>query len=326
MSEKDHSGAAPVSAKLLVARLTAELQAAEQVRATERLVLHDGGGREDRELYDARAEILRLLALRLDMTVSRLRLDLPLLQLQEADAVWLTDAARRLAADEPFAYVAGRTDFAGISIRVGPGVLIPRPDSEVLVWQAARIIGQEASESRSWTVLDIGTGSGALALALQHAVAQTWPRLGLRILGTERSLEALAWARLNRREQGREESFELVACDLLPEPQMAADWRADMVLSNPPYIPHAALRGLEHSVREYEPHEALDGGPDGLDCYRRLAALLPAWMRAGAHLLLEHGDRQQTEVEAIMTQGPFVLERRLQDLAGRPRALWLRHV
>lgn len=324
MSEKALPEQKPVSAKLLVARLTAELQTAEQTRLTERLILRDGAGRMDREPGDARAEILRLLALRLDMTVSRLRLDLPLLELKAADAAWLTAAARRLAADEPFAYVAGQTDFAGIVVRVGPGVLIPRPDSEVLVLQAARIIGQESREAKSWTVFDIGTGSGALALALLHAVEQTWPRLKLHVFGTENSLEALAWARLNRREQGREESFELVACDLLPETGTAVKRQADMVLSNPPYVPHASLRGLERSVREHEPHEALDGGPDGLDYYRRLAALLPARMRPGAHLLLEHGDRQQAEVEGILTAGPFFLERRLQDLAGRPRALWLR--
>ncbi|MDI9470376.1 MAG: peptide chain release factor N(5)-glutamine methyltransferase [Bacillota bacterium] len=324
MDERSIPSSGPVSAKQLLDRLTQQLKAAEEAREAGKLTVRTASRSEDRDFVDARTEVLRLLALRLDMKVSRLRLDLPQLQLSAEDAAWLEEACGRLAADEPFAYVAGQTDFAGLVIHVGPGVLIPRPDSEVLVWQAARIIGQEARPGRPWTVLDLGTGSGALSLALHRAVSQAWPQLKLRILGTDLSPEALDWAKRNRQAQGLEEDFTLIACDLLPEPQLAARWQADMVLCNPPYVTRSGLRFLDASVRDHEPREAFDGGPDGLDYYRRLAVELGPWLRPGAHLLVEHSDRQQAEVEAIFKAESFTVEKRLQDLAGRPRALWLR--
>src|SRR6185312_2737248 len=184
--------------------------------------------------------------------------------------------ARRLAR-EPLAYITGRKGFWSLDLKVGPGVLVPRPETETLIETALSLYPDRAAPL---AIADLGTGSGALLAAalveFPHAQGTAF----------ERSPEALAYARDNLAAFGARAHL------------LAADWASagddgfDLILSNPPYIPRADIAGLAPEVRQFEPLAALDGGPDGLDAYRSLAGLLPRLMRPGAAALLELGRGQ----------------------------------
>lgn len=207
----------------------------------------------------------------------------------------------RREAGEPLAYLLGEKEFHGLPLAVGPAVLVPRPDTETLVdWALERLDpGQPAD------VVDLGTGSGAIALAVARA------RPAARLSAVDASGDALAWARRNGQALG-----------------LAVDWqhgdwwrplagrRFDMALSNPPYIaegdPHlAALR--------FEPALALTSGPDGLDALRAIIAGAPAHLTPGAWLLLEHGHTQAEPVVALLRAAGFNAVDTRHDLAGRAR-------
>jgi release factor glutamine methyltransferase len=212
---------------------------------------------------------------------------------------------RRRAAGEPLAYLTGQREFRGLTLGVEPSVLIPRPETEHLVdWALALRQGRLAGVARP-DVVDLGTGSGAIALAL----ASAWP--GARVTAVDRSAAALAVARRNG--------------DVL---RLAVDWRHgdwwgplaglsfDLALSNPPYVadgdPHLpALR--------YEPTEALVGGPDGLAALRAIVRAAPAHLRPGGWLLLEHGATQAEAVTGLLRSAGFTDVETRQDLAGHPR-------
>ena len=308
------------SAASLLSALAAEVEQGLAQRSQTRLVIRDRREQDDFDGPSARDQLLELLAQRLGRSRSALRMDLPRMQLDEQDAAWLEAAARRLAADEPLAYVAGEVDFAGLRFEVGPGVLIPRHDSEVLVWTAAKWLDRfwAEEEGTALTALDLCTGSACLAIALCQALREHQPELDLTVIATDRDATALDWARRNVERHGLEGVVRLEEADLMPSDRGLC---ARLVLCNPPYIAHAALRGLEPSVRDFEPLTALDGGPDGLDFYRRLAEELPPYLAADALVLVEHGERQADDVVAIFEAGAFALQERLEDLAGRPRGL-----
>lgn len=212
----------------------------------------------------------------------------------------------RRAAGEPLAYLVGEREFHGLSLQVGPAVLVPRPDTETLVdWALALLAQAPLRDHPAPAVLDLGTGSGAIALAVRHAC----PRC--KVLATDRSAEALAQARANA---------ERLA---LPVEFRAGDWwqavagRAfDVVLSNPPYIaagdPH--LAALQH-----EPLQALTPGGDGLDAIRQIVAGAAPHLLPGAWLLLEHGWDQAEAVQALLRAGGFAEVQSRADLAGRLR-------
>jgi release factor glutamine methyltransferase len=206
---------------------------------------------------------------------------------------------------EPVAYITGTRDFWTISLSVGPGVLIPRPDSETLIEAAVeRFPDAEASLK----ILDLGTGPGTLLLA---ALAQ-WPEA--HGLGVDASSDALDYARRNAEllDLADRASFRL------------GNWadgvagEFDLILCNPPYI--AADESLPAEVREHEPDAALFAGPDGLDDYRVIAAQLPRLIAPGGMAAIETGATQAAAVSALLTaQGLNVAVRR--DLAGRDRCV-----
>ena len=214
----------------------------------------------------------------------------------------------RRAAREPLAYITGRKEFWSLEFQVGPGVLIPRPDSETLIEEALR---QFPDRSAPLRIVDLGTGSGALLIA---ALSEFPNATGI---GLDSSAEALAWAKLNATAHapGRAQMR-------LADWHDAPDNSFDLILSNPPYIPGADIEKLEAEVRLHEPRAALDAGPDGLDAYRALAGLLPRLLRPGAIAILEIGIGQAALVEPLFPG--LELLRIAPDLAGIPRALVLK--
>jgi release factor glutamine methyltransferase len=192
---------------------------------------------------------------------------------------------RRRAGREPLQYILGSQDFFGLDFEVSPGVLIPRHDTETLVQQAVNRCPAKA------TILDIGVGSGCIAVALAKTCADS------HVYGVDPSPKALELAQRNAERHGV--SVTLVKGSLF-EPFEGRKF--DLIVSNPPYIPTAELAGLQPEVRDYEPREALDGGPDGLDFYRRIIPSAPPYLEAGGWLLLEVGIGEAPDVLALFNE------------------------
>jgi release factor glutamine methyltransferase len=214
----------------------------------------------------------------------------------------------RRRAHEPVAYIVGERDFWTITLAVGPGVLIPRPDSETLIEAAVEHFGSAGPAS----VLDLGTGSGALLLA---ALAE-WPYA--RGLGVDRSDEALAIAASNAERLGLASRAALHAGDW----GQGIDGPFDLILCNPPYIESDAE--LAPEVREHEPAGALFAGPDGLDDYRRLAPDIARLLAPAGLAAVEIGWTQAEAVSGLFVQQGLATSVR-QDLGGRDRAILVRH-
>lgn len=222
------------------------------------------------------------------------------------EAVLASFETRRLAG-EPVARILGRREFWGLEFAVTPAVLDPRPDSETLVAAALDLLRGIAAPR----ILDLGTGSGCLLLAVLHE------RADARGLGVDISADALAVAQANA-----------AALGLAPRAEfLQADWTAgvagpfDLVLSNPPYIASAEIATLDRDVRDHDPRRALDGGADGLDAYRALALALAPVLKPGGHAVIELGVGQAAAVAALFDAGGFSATRTLADLAGVPRVL-----
>ena len=226
----------------------------------------------------------------------------------EQEQAFQTLIARR-AAREPLAYITGSKEVWSLDFKVGPGVLVPRPETETLVEASLAALPDRQAPLR---IGDLGTGTGALLLA---ALAE-FPKA--RGIGFERSAEALAYARSNLRSLGFEGRGEIIAADW----NDARDQNFDLIFSNPPYIPSAEILTLEPEVRLYEPRAALDGGTDGLDAYRTLAELLPRLLRPGAIAVLELGQGQAERVKSLF-RNLIVLDV-APDLAGNLRVLVLK--
>ena len=214
--------------------------------------------------------------------------------------------ARRLKR-EPVAYIVGRTGFWTIELEVGPGVLIPRADSESLIEAAIAHFGDRAPD----TVLDLGTGPGSLLLAAldQWASAQG--------LGVDASPEALGYARRNAEQLGLSDRAAFRQGDWAT----GIDGSFDLILCNPPYIEDAAQ--LDPDVAQWEPHSALFAGAEGLDDYRRLAPQITRLVAPGGIACIEHGAGQGPAVAALFAGGPFTISSR-SDLRGIDRCLVLR--
>jgi release factor glutamine methyltransferase len=212
----------------------------------------------------------------------------------------------RRAAHEPLAYITGHKGFWTLDLAVGAGVLVPRPETETLIEEAIRLV---ADRNAPLHIADLGTGTGALLLA---ALAEFPNATGM---GYEAAPQAFVWARRNaeRLMPGRAHIVQ-------------ADWAAaegpfDLVFSNPPYIANGEIARLAPDVRAFEPHAALDGGPDGLAAYRSLAAVLPGMLRPGGHAILELGAGQLDQVASLFAD--LRILHVTPDLAGIARALVL---
>lgn len=213
----------------------------------------------------------------------------------------------RRSAGEPIAYITGRRAFWNIELHVGPGVLVPRPDSEVLI--ASAIEHFEGSEGPA-RILDLGTGPGTLLLA----ALDVWP--SATGLGIDLSRRALSYAASNARRLGFEGRARFTPGDWA----RSLDERFDLILCNPPYVANDAALGP--GVREYEPDEALFAGEEGLDAYRVLAPQLPRLLAPGGLAAVEIGfDQAEAATKLLVCEG--LAARVANDLGGRPRAVLL---
>lgn len=240
----------------------------------------------------------------------------------------LREAVVRRAAGWPQAYAAGWAAFRGHWLQVDRRVLIPRPETEglvelVLEWARARGLadGPSGGQADGWSgaggvAADVGTGSGAIAvaLALEGPFDQVW--------AIDRSAGALAVARQNARRLGVEGRVTVVPGDLL-EPLEGR--QVDVVVSNPPYIATAELAELDASVRDFEPVPALDGGADGLEPTRRLAAAARRALAPGGLLALEVDSRRATASAVALEAAGFSAVAIAYDLFQRPRYVWAEH-
>jgi len=217
-------------------------------------------------------------------------------------------AIARRAAHEPLQHLTGTEDFHGLRLRVGPDVLIPRPETEGLVEWALEVLRDEPA----WLVADVGTGSGAIACAL----AQRMP--SLTILAIDRSLAALRVASRNVAALCLGQRVKLVAGDLL-EPIGPTRGPLDLVIANLPYIPTGVIGSLEPEVARFEPRDALDGGPDGMAAIRRLIAAAPERLRPRARLMMELGADQAGPVASLMAAEGFTGIEARRDLRGVER-------
>jgi release factor glutamine methyltransferase len=216
---------------------------------------------------------------------------------------------RRLT-HEPLQYLLGQVDFLGLRIRVGPGVLIPRPETELLIEELVR----HADKEQACRIVDMCTGSGCLALAAARALPEAT------VTGTDVSDEALAYARDNAtRNDIRNVRF---LKGHLYEPVKGE--RFHIILSNPPYVKTGDMEALQPEIRDWEPGEALDGGADGLDFYRRILSLAPAHLVKAGLVVLELGYDQAEEVSALAGASGFETLDVRKDFCGIERVMVLR--
>jgi len=225
----------------------------------------------------------------------------------------LADSLERLERGEPFPYVLGHWEFFGLELDVTPDVLIPRPETELLV-EKAIVWLQESSTPR--TIADVGTGSGAIAVALAANIPD------VHILATDISKKALEVAKKNARKFKVEKRIDFVECDLLPANSsfMHLTPPVDLICANLPYIPTETLRHLPIFGRE--PTLALDGGADGLELVRRLLSLAPEWLAPYGMMLLEvESSCAKQTLELAHNMFPEARINLHQDLARRDRLL-----
>jgi len=254
------------------------------------------------------ARLLMGAALQLDLTglitsISR--------RLATSETLALDGFARRRIAGEPVARILGWKEFWGLPLKLSASTLVPRPDTETVV-EAALEKARGLAPDRALRIADIGTGSGAILLALLHELPHAFG------IGTDISPEALRTARSNAVNLKLSSRAAFVACDYAA----ALSDAFDLVVSNPPYVRSSDIAGLATEVRDHDPRPALDGGADGLAAYRALIPQAEALMRPGGALVVEAGHGQSSDIESLMTAAGLTVDCPPKpDLAGVPRAV-----
>ncbi len=217
----------------------------------------------------------------------------------------------RRAKGEPVAYITGRKEFMGLDFQVKPGVLIPRPETELLVEKALELFRPKINAPPLPVMIDVGTGSGAIAVSL--AVYSKWEK----VYAVDVSPAALEIARQNAVNHGVGEKIEFIQGDLLHPLLAIPGLKADLITANLPYIPSGEIPELMRDVRDYEPLTALDGGEDGLDYYRRLIPQAYKLLPIGGFLMMEIAPGQGSILKGLM-ENRWKVEI-TPDLAGRER-------
>ncbi|MCU1644334.1 MAG: Peptide chain release factor N(5)-glutamine methyltransferase [Nocardia sp.] len=245
--------------------------------------------------------------------IERMRLALVPMVTADQLAEFRKLVARR-AERVPLQHLTGTAAMGEIELAVGPGVFIPRPETELIfAWALAQL--EAVGHEHQPIVVDLCTGSGALALAIAHA------RPDVQVHAVELDPEAMAWARRNALQLADEGDtpIDLHAGDVTdPALLEKLDGRVDIVVSNPPYIPESAQ--LDPEVADHDPHRALFGGPDGLDVIRPMIPNIARLLRPGGAVAIEHDDTNGSGVAALLTaQGAFTAVLEHPDLAGKPR-------
>jgi len=222
-------------------------------------------------------------------------------------------AVRRRAAGEPVQYVRGWEEFCGLTIEVGPGVLVPRPETELLVERAVACLSVAAPR-----FVDVGTGSGCIAISLARAVGTATG------VAVDCSGEALTVARRNVARHGLAARIELLRGDLCAPLAARRDERFDLMAANLPYVPTEAIGSLAPQIRDWEPRLALDGGPEGLALIERLLQSAGPFLSARGQLMLEIGAGQAERVIALARGHGWLVQAVAPDLAGIARVVILR--
>ncbi len=223
---------------------------------------------------------------------------------------------RRRAEREPVSCITGRREFWGLSFEVGPAVLTPRPETELLIEEALAVV---ANRNAALWIVDVGTGSGCLAIALALELPAA------RVTAIDVSSAALDVARRNADAHGVSARITWTQASYLDGLASGAPARADMIVANLPYVPSAAITVLSPEVKDHEPLVALDGGRDGLDPLRALIGDVAAYLTAGGHLVVEFGAGQEDAVRALLATTPDLqLLSVAGDLSGIPRAAVIR--
>jgi release factor glutamine methyltransferase len=226
------------------------------------------------------------------------------------EAACLENLAQRRLADEPVARILGVKEFWGLALQLSPATLVPRPDTETVVELALEIRREQRSSQPR--ILDIGTGSGAILLALLCELADATG------VGTDISPTALCTASDNAARHGLAGRASFLACSYAA----ALSGAFDLIVSNPPYVCSADIARLDREVREYDPHAALDGGIDGLDAYRAIIPEAGRLLVPGGWLIMEAGSGQSSGVAELMSaSGLTIIREPKADLAGIARAV-----
>lgn len=214
--------------------------------------------------------------------------------------------------DEPLAYVLGEWEFMGLPMNVDPGVLIPRPDTELLCEKAIDLLREKNEPGRR--VLDMCCGTGCIGIAIAKM------KRDCRVILADNSLRALRIARSNCLKNSVTQNTTVLEADALNSPPMLLG-RFDLIVSNPPYVPSFEVLALENTVKDFEPREALDGGPDGLDFYR---AMIPRWtdiLKEGGSILFECGEGQAEKIGKMLERAKFQKVEYYEDPAGTKRVI-----
>jgi len=226
---------------------------------------------------------------------------------------WLV---KRRVSGEPLQYILGHQEFWSINFRVDARVLIPRPETELLMEESLSILSQ-ISLRRSPYVLEIGTGTGAVAISLAKEMRELF------LVATDISSEALLVARENAKSAGVLHRIAFVRGDLFgPFRWMREKGPFDLILSNPPYVLRSEIQNLAKEIKDHEPILALDGGKDGMEFYRAITSQAPFYLRKGGWLLVEIGEGQGKKVSVMIEEGgSFSRPERINDLLGIERVV-----
>jgi len=212
----------------------------------------------------------------------------------------------RRAAREPLQYISGVQEFYGLEFEVTPDVLIPRPETELLVEHAIELLKPRASQR----FCEIGVGSGCISISILHHLP------GATAIGMDVSTSAITVARRNSEKLGIGDRLQIIESDLF---ENSGEDRFDMIVSNPPYVPSADLEGLQPEVRDFEPHIALSDGHDGLSIISRIVEQSPRSLVSGGFLLMEIGINQSPLVVEMFESGIWRVPELFPDLQGIPR-------
>ncbi|MBQ6755787.1 MAG: peptide chain release factor N(5)-glutamine methyltransferase [Oscillospiraceae bacterium] len=214
--------------------------------------------------------------------------------------------------DEPLAYVLGEWEFMGLPMKVDPGVLIPRPDTELLAEKALGILRESSEPGRR--VLDMCCGTGCIGISIARM------KRDCRVILADNSMKALRIARHNCLKNSVTQNTTVLEADAMKDPPMLLG-KFDLIVSNPPYVPSFEVLTLDNSVKDFEPVEALDGGPDGLDFYR---AMIPHWtdiLKPGGSILFECGEGQAEKIGRMLEKVKFEKVEYYEDPAGTKRVI-----
>jgi release factor glutamine methyltransferase len=245
--------------------------------------------------------------------------------LSEGELARLREMVKRRAAREPLQHILGSISFCGLEIKCSPAALVPRPETELLAERAWQFLGEtnqgragrsqpsEGSVPCQPAALDIGTGTGCIAIALAVNAPNAL------IHSVDVSHEALALARENAADNHVTEQIQFHLGDFFTA--LPGGSRFDAIVSNPPYIPSDEINSLPPEVRDFDPKLALDGGADGLDFYRRIAKEAPPFLKSGGRLMVEFGDGQAEALKNIFSGEKWIVDEIVADYSARPRIL-----